>query len=266
MALYDAGVLTAASLMVAGPAAADACRCARARPGLAVGLHLALVYGPALLPSDQIPHLLRGQPELDRNFSRAGFRYTLLPGCRRELDRELVAQFCRFDELGLGWSHVDTHLHFSLTPVVFHRMIRECRRYPVAGIRIPEDDYRLYQRQEPVDALRQLPLGGGFAGLCTYQRRFLRGSAWVTTRRCFGLFRTGRLTGSYLARLVRSLTPGDYELHCHPDASTESGRGESRALLSSEFRDALEERQVALVTYPKLKAIYQGRGPSPAPE
>ncbi|HKB71821.1 MAG TPA: ChbG/HpnK family deacetylase, partial [Thermoanaerobaculia bacterium] len=40
---HDRGILTAASLMVTGAAADEAVAIARARPALAVGLHLVLV-------------------------------------------------------------------------------------------------------------------------------------------------------------------------------------------------------------------------------
>ncbi|MGH7212438.1 MAG: ChbG/HpnK family deacetylase, partial [Acetobacteraceae bacterium] len=51
------GMLTAASLMVAGEAAEDAVRRARAMPALRVGLHLVLVEGRAVLPHSAIPDL-----------------------------------------------------------------------------------------------------------------------------------------------------------------------------------------------------------------
>src|SRR5208282_2125038 len=49
------GALTGASLMVAGPAAADAVRRARVLPSLRVGLHLVVIEGPAVLPPSEIP-------------------------------------------------------------------------------------------------------------------------------------------------------------------------------------------------------------------
>src|SRR5262245_40914365 len=54
---HRSGVLTAASLMVAGPAAADAVRRARAMPQLRVGLHLVLVEGRAVLEPQQVKRL-----------------------------------------------------------------------------------------------------------------------------------------------------------------------------------------------------------------
>ena len=44
------GILQAASLMVAGPAANDAVRRAKRLPNLRVGPHLVVIEGPAILP------------------------------------------------------------------------------------------------------------------------------------------------------------------------------------------------------------------------
>jgi len=47
------GILTCASLVVAGAAADDAIRRARRMPGLGVGLHLAMLDAPSALPESQ---------------------------------------------------------------------------------------------------------------------------------------------------------------------------------------------------------------------
>jgi hypothetical protein len=52
------GVLTSASLMVAGEAAEEAVALARETPSLAVGLHLVAVDGPTVLSQGEIPHLV----------------------------------------------------------------------------------------------------------------------------------------------------------------------------------------------------------------
>jgi len=51
------GILSAASLMVAGAAAGDAVTRAKAMPQLRVGLHLVLVEGKPVLPASAIPDL-----------------------------------------------------------------------------------------------------------------------------------------------------------------------------------------------------------------
>src|SRR3954447_9719714 len=84
------GVLNAASLMVAGPAAADAVRRARSLPGLGVGLHLVVIEGPAVLP-DSAPG---GQFSSDQ--LRLGVEYFFNPVARRRVLAEIEAQYRAF--------------------------------------------------------------------------------------------------------------------------------------------------------------------------
>ena len=60
------GILTAASLMVAGPAAADAVRRARRLPNLRVGLHIVLADGLSSLPHRQIPSIADAEGRIGR--------------------------------------------------------------------------------------------------------------------------------------------------------------------------------------------------------
>ncbi|MBV9903998.1 MAG: ChbG/HpnK family deacetylase, partial [Alphaproteobacteria bacterium] len=54
---HTQGILTAASLMVSAPAAADAVARARELPRLRVGLHIVLVEGKPTLPVASVPDL-----------------------------------------------------------------------------------------------------------------------------------------------------------------------------------------------------------------
>jgi hopanoid biosynthesis associated protein HpnK len=252
--LYDEGIITSTSLMVGAPAAPDAVARVEHRPGLAVGLHLTLVGGPSLLPPQTIPHLVDRRGWFSSNCLQAGLWYTLLSSCHRELRLEAGAQFKALSATGIPWSHADSHMHFSLTPVVFRTMLDLCRQYPVAGIRVPEDDYRLYHRIDPAGAARQRLPALWFRLACGYQRRLLSATPFAVTQRCYGFFRTGRLDIDYLERLVAEMPDGEFELHCHPDLSTEAGRAEYQALRSARFRRALESRRVALSTYRSLRS------------
>jgi chitin disaccharide deacetylase len=185
---------------------------------------------------------------LPTNHQLAGLRCLVSPAYRRQMCREMEAQFKSFDALGVGWSHVDSHVHFSLVPPVFESMLELCNRYGVSGLRVPEDDWELYRRLYPDEARAHRLEALWFSLLCARQRRRLRGTRLVTTRRCYGFFRSGRLDLPYLTRLIEQLPEGDHELHCHPDSSTEAGRTEMKALLSPELREALERRGVELAT------------------
>ena len=77
------GILTAASLMVGAPAAADAVERARRLPALRVGLHVVLVQGRPVLPPEQVPDLVGETGELSDRLVRAGFSWFFRPRVRR---------------------------------------------------------------------------------------------------------------------------------------------------------------------------------------
>src|SRR5580700_770737 len=102
------GVLSAASLIVAAPAAVDAIARARALPSLRVGLHLVLADGQAILPHAVIPDLVDAEGRFGNRMVRDGVRFFLLPRVRRQLATEIRAQFEAFAASGLSLDHVNT--------------------------------------------------------------------------------------------------------------------------------------------------------------
>src|ERR1700691_4684296 len=131
------GVLTAASLMVAAPAARDAVACARRLPDLRVGLHLVLADGAAFLPREAIPALGEAAGRFGDNMVRDGFRFFLLPRVRKQLALEIRAQFEAFAKTGLPLDHVNTHKHFHLHPTVLGLIIEIGRDYGMRAMRLP---------------------------------------------------------------------------------------------------------------------------------
>src|SRR5580704_16836585 len=103
------GALTHASLMVAGPAAADAVRRARALPGLRVGLHLVVIEGPAVLPPAEIPDLVDAAGQFPSSQLQLGLNYFFHPSIRRQLRAEIRAQYAAFAATGLTLDQANAH-------------------------------------------------------------------------------------------------------------------------------------------------------------
>jgi hopanoid biosynthesis associated protein HpnK len=129
------GALTAASLMVAGPAAADAARRAAQLPNLNVGLHLVLADGHPTLDSRQIPALVGLDGRMGDNMGRDGLRFFLLPRVRQQLEAEIRAQFAAFARTGLRLDHVNAHKHFHLHPTILEILLRVGRDYGSPPVR-----------------------------------------------------------------------------------------------------------------------------------
>jgi hopanoid biosynthesis associated protein HpnK len=136
---HTEGILTAASLMVGGSAAADAIARARALPGLRVGLHVVLADGPSVLPPRVIPDLVDAGGHFGNRMVRDGVRFFCLPRVRRQLALEIRAQFEAYAASGLRLDHVDAHKHFHLHPTILSLILRIGREFGLRAVRLPRE-------------------------------------------------------------------------------------------------------------------------------
>ncbi|HTX23726.1 MAG TPA: hopanoid biosynthesis-associated protein HpnK [Steroidobacteraceae bacterium] len=245
-----AGTLTAASLMVAAPAAADAVRRARNLPQLHVGLHLTLADGRAQLPPRDIPRLVDGHGRFGDRLMVDGWRYFALPRVRRELEAEIRAQFAAFARTGLALDHVNAHKHLHLHPTVLAKLIEIGGEFGAPAVRLPA---------EPLWFAKGVSSGAllGAAGLSPWlalARRRLDGAGIAHNDQIFGIARSGSMDESVLLEILARLPAGATEMYLHPatrsgEAIAPSMRGyrhadELAALLSPRVKEAIETRGV----------------------
>ncbi len=204
------GILTSASLMVGAPHAADAVQRARNLRGrLAVGLHLVVIEGPAVLPHAAIPDLVDPRGTFPSDQMRLGVAYAFRPGVRRQLAAEIRAQFAAFADTGLELDHANAHKHMHLHPVVGAMMIRIGREFGLGAIRVPA---------EPA------PRGLGARALRAWisvLARQARRAGLLTNDTVFGLAQSGHMRPAHVQALLDDLPPGLSELYLHPATSTD---------------------------------------------
>ena len=209
---HRAGVLHAASLMVAGPAVADAVRRARALPRLRVGLHLVVIEGPAALPRSEIPDLVDARGWFPSHQLRLGFDYAIRPRVRRQLAAEIRAQFAAFAGTGLSLAHADAHKHMHLHPVVGRLMLDIGREFGLRRVRVPAESPAVLARCGT-------RVGAGAHALYHWTRllrRQVSTAGMATTDYCFGIAWSGHMTGERLGRLLPELPAGESEIYLHP--------------------------------------------------
>jgi chitin disaccharide deacetylase len=238
---HRSGILTAASLMVAGPAAADAVRRAKAMPKLRIGLHLVLVDGRASLQSEQIAQIAEKDGSLRSDMVRLAFDLVINPTARRELRREIEAQFDGFRRTGLMLDHVNAHKHFQLHPIVLGMVAAVGERYGMRALRVPV---------EP-----DLP-NSRFAGRQLLLRRWAsviraraRAQGLMVPDAVYGLAWSGAMTEARLRSLLHSLPAGIVEIYTHPATRNEfcghargyDYMGELAALCHPEIRSVVAQ-------------------------
>lgn len=207
------GVLTAASLMVGAPAAADAAARARRLPKLCVGLHLVLVEGrPTSDPAD-VPDLVTADGSFRTDMARLGADIFFKAGARRQLAREIEAQFEAFAATGLPLDHVNTHKHFHLHPTIADLIVEIGPRFGMKAMRTPAEPRGVLVE---VDADAHPPPAYVTAPWAWLGKARLRRAGIATPDQVFGLYWSGAMTAKRLAGLIRSLPEGLSEIYLHP--------------------------------------------------
>ena len=241
------GVLTSASLMVAGAAAADAVARARGMPGLRVGLHLVVIEGASVLSPREIPDLVDGRGVFPSNQVRLGIDYFLRPGVRRQLAAEIRAQFVAFQATGLALDHADAHKHMHMHPTVGRLMVSIGREFGLRAVRVPA---------EPGAVMARCGAPRSFAAWAMRAwslvlRGQMRRSGMLANDAVFGLAWTGHMTEARLLRLTRALPEGVSEVYFHPAARRD-------ALIDAVMPDYEHEAELAALVSPAVRAALEG--------
>ncbi len=234
------GILSAASLMVAGPAAADAVRRAKALPGLGVGLHLVLVEGVPVLPPTQIPGLVDARGHFRTDMARAGVDIFFRPAVRRQLAAEITAQFEAFAATGLRLDHVNAHKHFHLHPTIAGLVLDIGRRFAMRAVRAPV---------EP-------GFGGIAAPWAKLLRARLRRAGMAVPDQVYGLRDSGAMTAERLRAIVAALPAGLSEIYLHP-ATRDDYPGHAPGYRYRDELAALIDPAVALASAPLARGSFE---------
>jgi predicted glycoside hydrolase/deacetylase ChbG (UPF0249 family) len=232
------GILTAASLMVGAPAAADAVLRARRMPGLRVGLHLVLVEGRPLLPPRSVPNLVDKTGHFRTDMVRFGIDIFARPALRRQIGAEIEAQFHAFRATGLALDHVNAHKHFHVHPSVASEIIAIGARYGVCGLRVPIEPGAVLAKVErrprqaaaaqasaaqasaaqasAAQASAAQALAAMVAPWAKLLARRARRAGLRSPDAVFGLAWSGAMTPARLTGLIQNLPPGCTEIYLHP--------------------------------------------------
>jgi hopanoid biosynthesis associated protein HpnK len=218
---HRGGILTAASLMVSAPAAADAIARAKRMPSLRVGLHLTLIDDRPTLAAAQIPGLVDSDGMFRSDMARAGAAMFFLPSVREQLAAEIEAQFKAFAATGLALDHVNTHKHFHLHPTIAALMMKIGRRYGMNATRVP------FETNNP---------------LAMWLRRSWRAKGMRVADRVYGLKWSGAMTKERLGSILDALPDGLSETYMHP--ATGPYPGSAKGYCYAEELEALTDFQI----------------------
>jgi predicted glycoside hydrolase/deacetylase ChbG (UPF0249 family) len=247
---HTRGILTATSLMVAAPAAAEAVALAKRLPSLRVGLHVVLVEGRPMLPPSQIPDLVDANGLFRTNMAASGAAMFFFAEVRCQLEHEIEAQFEAFRATGLTLDHVNAHKHFHLHPTIASAILRIGRKHGMRALRVPREpaltlplregrqirsaaeNFRggvSARSEDPspkfASQISTLPQGEGkalfdsvslVAPFATLLMNRVRREGIATPDRVYGLRWSGAMTKERVLPLMQGLPDGLSEIYLHP--------------------------------------------------
>ncbi|MFY9610597.1 MAG: hopanoid biosynthesis-associated protein HpnK [Blastocatellia bacterium] len=259
---YNEGVLTTTSLMVAGDAFDEAVKLARENPGLGVGIHLVTVVGRSVLPKAEIPSLVDENRNFSNNPATAGLTYFFSPHARRELRKELAAQFAKFHSTGLPLSHIDGHLHLHVHPVIFNAALELGEMYGCRRMRVPEEELRLAIAYDRANSTQKRVHALLFRGLARWMKHKLKARGFTFAQRVYGNLQSGRMSERYFLYALDHLTAETNEIYFHPAVYREGARSdeerqcalEFEALTSSTVKRRIGELGIKAANYVEIEA------------
>lgn len=246
------GVLSAASLMVAGKAAGHAVATARRLPDLRVGLHLTLTDGTAASAREAIPDLVDENGRLKAGLVRAAFAHAVRPSVRRQVAAEIAAQFAAFVKTGVVLDHVNAHEHFHVHPLIAGQILAIGRDHGMKALRVPFEPARVVTAVEPtptpawVHAMRPWTL---------LLARRARAAGLRVPDTVFGLRWSGQMTAARLEGLLRRLPPGVTEIYTHPAVSDDFAGHAPGYRYCDELAALTDQRIVALLRSAARRAV-----------
>jgi hopanoid biosynthesis associated protein HpnK len=260
---HQSGMVTSSTLMACGAQFQEAVALALQVPRLSVGCHVVLVDGAPVLSVEQLSSLaIAGSPPRFRE-SLIGFAGRAAAGRldQEQIEQEVTAQIQKLQAAGIDVSHLDSHKHTHMFPVVLRGMLRAAKNCGVRAIRNPFEPLVFakvgsWKRQFQLRMLQRYR--------ATF-RNELANAAMVTPDGCIGIAVTGGLTLAAFQSLIENLPEGTWELVSHPGYIDEdldeiktrlraSREKELAILTSAAAKESLRRAQIELISYRELAA------------
>ena len=256
---HERGIVTSATLMAKGAKFQEAVEMASRTPQLSVGCHVLLVDASPVLETHQISTLVTsnsGAPKF--RDSILNFAALALAGRLEEsqIEAEITAQIRKLQMAGIHVSHLDSHKHTHMFPIVFRPMLRAAQHCGIRAVRNPFESLlfagtKNWKRRFQLGLLRSLR--GRF-------RSVLDESGILTPDGCVGIVATGGLTLNTFRQLIENIPEGTWEFVTHPgynDAELDSvktrlrhSREKELAILTSlEVKELLQHERVECISY-----------------
>ena len=260
----EAGVVTAASILVNGPAFHDVLQrmASTNYDRISFGVHLNLTEGMPLIPGLKFitgpDGCFCGKTEGHRRLMRSGNA-----ALEEEIRQECTAQITALRDAGVRIDHIDGHQHVHIFPAVINSVLRAGGVFGIPWIRIPEEPPPSVSMDRNNRTLADE--AKTFSRLAATAHIGIHASTMRMTDHFRGLYLKGRMSLSRLEGIMGTLPTGLTELMVHPGrvsagqvegpfSSFSHGDRETEleVLTDGNFRVILAKHNILLTPFPEV--------------
>ena len=244
--LVMTGDLADVSVLANGWSYESAAAFLRSQPRISVGVHVNVVEGIALSPSNKI-EVLMGVHGQFVTLRQIFWRWLMSPlAVVRAVETEWRAQIELMLRDGLVITHADSHQHVHAFPPFWRILTRLCVEYGIPALRFPREQNTIGTRRAAALALGRS---------ATIADMLSRRRSLTTSDHFLGFKRTGGYGETEMAIDLKELKEGVTEMIVHPSLydgvpyPKMNGEIEFRALQSAGLRNEIESQGVERVTW-----------------
>jgi len=248
--LHQGGVLTSATMMARAGATSEAIRMACETPSLGVGCHVVLVDGQPVLPPGDVPSLVDRETGLFPPKLTTFLRRLFIGKIRAaEIEAEAAAQIALLQAAGLRLTHIDTHKHTHMFPLVLGPLLRAAGKAGIRAVRNPFEPEWAVQATPRASLVRTAEVFA-LRRFGPFFRRMIARAGVATTDGTVAVAATGTFDADTVRALLGELPEGTWELVTHPgynDPDLDKVR--------TRLRDSRDKERLALVAVREFPSI-----------
>lgn len=258
---YQEGFITSTSIMPSAPFYDEAVALAKTNSKLGIGIHLTLVGSvKPVLPSAQIASLLDEHGLFLPDYVAFAKRFYSGMVKSDELEAELRAQIEKALASGLNITHIDSHQHTHVLPLINKLVLRLCNEYNIERIRIPKEGYTF---SGGFQAGIGRKIGRCGLSFCAQMAAIAMDARKIKhPEHFFGMLAGGHLNAELVNNILQALPEGTSEIMTHPGLETASlgklftwgytWETELAAYLDKKNLQLLREKNIQLINFGDL--------------
>jgi predicted glycoside hydrolase/deacetylase ChbG (UPF0249 family) len=211
---HQEGILTSATLMTNMPGFEEAVLLAGENPELGIGVHLNILRGQPVSPTERVRSLLSKEHRFVPSVSSLLRRIILKRVNLDEVKREFRAQVEKVLEVGIEPSHIDSEKHIHLIPPLFRIVMILAKEYNIERVR--------FIQEFCISPVPKRMFKSIFISLSSFsmKRRMVKEGIRFPDN-FYGVCDSGLITEAKLQKALREAKEGVTEIMVHPGFITQ---------------------------------------------